>query len=283
MKVKISSFVSFMSILFSPLIFAQYPQMDFPLQIGNVWQFGEDSMFYSESRTVKDTIMPNGLTYTQIIGNLYNGFFRKEGTKIFSYNTVNDTEYVKYDFSLKVGDTSCVLIRWSDTTLITVFSVGTKNILGAERNYMTFFSDDLSGTRDGYEEVADGIGFVVYLGEPGIYYTVIGAVINGIKYGIITNVENTNSDIPKDFRLLQNYPNPFNPTTTIAFEITKPGYVKLIIYDFLGRNVTTLLDRFENSGAKKVIFDGKNLSSGVYFYTINYNGSIKSKSMLLLK
>ena len=45
MKVKISSFVSFMSILFSPLIFAQYPQMDFPLQIGNVWQFGEDSMF----------------------------------------------------------------------------------------------------------------------------------------------------------------------------------------------------------------------------------------------
>ena len=122
MRTIIIIFFSFANASFSSLIFAQYPQMDFPLQIGNVWQFGDGSSFYSESRAVKDTVMPNGLTYTQIIGNLYNGFFRKEGTKIFSYVTFYDTEYVKYDFSLSVGDTVCVLLRWADTTLITVSS-----------------------------------------------------------------------------------------------------------------------------------------------------------------
>lgn len=282
MKSRIFISIYFLSALVSSLIFAQNPQFDFPLQIGNRWQYSEGHGPYSESRAIKDTILPNGLNYTQVVGDLFSGFFRKEGSKIFSYSTLSDTEYVKYDFSLRVGDTLQVIIRDTDTTLITVYSAGTMTIFGTERNYMTFFRDNLPSTGDGGDVIADGLGFVQYFGEV-MFYGLTGAVINGVEYGVILDVATSDKNIPTDFRLLQNYPNPFNPSTTIAFEINIPGYVKMNIYDLLGNQVTTLLNEYKNTGIHQVIFYGENLSSGIYFYTITFNNIIKTKSMVLLK
>jgi hypothetical protein len=85
MKSRICANILFLITLFSSLLFSQYPQMDFPLQIGNRWQYtdGSSTLNYSESRTVKDTLMPNGLIYTRIEGALVSGFFRKDGPKVF--------------------------------------------------------------------------------------------------------------------------------------------------------------------------------------------------------
>lgn len=89
--------------------------------------------------------------------------------------------------------------------------------------------------------------------------------------------------IVSDFQLYQNYPNPFNPTTQVQFILPKPGTVKLTVFDVLGNEIETLVDGYLDSGTFEYYFDASNLSSGIYFYTLQYNNSILSKKMILLK
>jgi hypothetical protein len=85
------------------------------------------------------------------------------------------------------------------------------------------------------------------------------------------------------FQLQQNYPNPFNPSTDIKFAIPKAGNVSLIVYNILGEEVATLVNGFKPAQSYTVKFDGTGLASGVYFYTLRYNGQSMTKKMLLLK
>ena len=88
---------------------------------------------------------------------------------------------------------------------------------------------------------------------------------------------------PNDFVLGQNYPNPFNPTTTIKYQIPKLSFVTLKVYDVLGREIETLVDEEKPAGSYQVEWSTNNLSSGVYFYTINATGFIETKKMLLIR
>jgi predicted acyl esterase len=95
-------------------------------------------------------------------------------------------------------------------------------------------------------------------------------------------VDNKN-DVPVQYSLKQNYPNPFNPVTTIAYTLASAGNVKLVVYDILGREVKTLVKEAQQKGAHTVIFDGANLASGVYFYSINAGSFSDIKKMILVK
>jgi hypothetical protein len=86
-----------------------------------------------------------------------------------------------------------------------------------------------------------------------------------------------------DFSLLQNYPNPFNPTTKIEYKIGKAGFVSLKVYNVLGAEITTLVNKEELPGNYSVTFDGKNLPSGVYFYRLTSNKSELIHKMCLVK
>ena len=92
-----------------------------------------------------------------------------------------------------------------------------------------------------------------------------------------------NSEIPKEFKLYNSYPNPFNPSTKIKFDIPKSSYVKLIIYDVLGREITTLVDEKLNAGRYDVNWDGSSYPSGVYFYRLVTDEYVNVKRMVLLK
>jgi hypothetical protein len=94
---------------------------------------------------------------------------------------------------------------------------------------------------------------------------------------------NENNEIIKDFKLYQNYPNPFNPNSKIKMQISKLSYVKLIVYDVLGKEVTTLVNEKLNPGTYEVTFDGSNLPSGVYFYKLVTESFTDTKRMLLIK
>ena len=85
------------------------------------------------------------------------------------------------------------------------------------------------------------------------------------------------------FKLFQNYPNPFNPETTIEYTLHKSGNVKIVIYNFLGEEVVTLVNEYKNVGDYKEVFWGRNLSSGIYFYRLFSGNKFESKSMVLLK
>jgi hypothetical protein len=93
---------------------------------------------------------------------------------------------------------------------------------------------------------------------------------------------------PSVFSLYQNYPNPFNPSTKIIFFVTTKSNIKLVIYDLLGRQIRTLVDRIVAAGPQSVSWDGrdtqgKTVSSGVYFYSVEHSGQRITKQMVLIK
>lgn len=106
---------------------------------------------------------------------------------------------------------------------------------------------------------------------------------------IITDVdENSPSIIPTSFQLMQNYPNPFNPVTKINYCIPDVGTrhdmpTILKVYDILGNEVATLVDEQKSPGIYQVEFNGTNLSSGIYFYTLQAGNFTETKKLVLMK
>lgn len=86
-----------------------------------------------------------------------------------------------------------------------------------------------------------------------------------------------------DLSQSQNYPNPFNPSTTISYTISEASNVELKVYDYLGREVTTLVNGYKTAGEYFVNFDAGRLASGVYFYKIKIGNNVATKKMLLTK
>jgi hypothetical protein len=112
------------------------------------------------------------------------------------------------------------------------------------------------------------------------------------KFNEVTEIENENIKvIPSDYVLFQNYPNPFNPGTTIKYSIASPNLskgealvkVSMIVYDILGNEVVTLVNKEQAPGNYEVSFDASALSSGVYLYTIKAGSFVQTKKMLLMK
>lgn len=95
--------------------------------------------------------------------------------------------------------------------------------------------------------------------------------------------------IPQQFRLGQNFPNPFNPTTTIAYEVPKPGSrVEVVVFDVTGRRVAVLVNDHKDPGFYSLSWDGRNrngesLASGVYFLRMRAGQFVDTKKLLLLK
>jgi hypothetical protein len=98
----------------------------------------------------------------------------------------------------------------------------------------------------------------------------------------LTNIAERKSQPVAKFELLQNYPNPFNPSTLIQYSIPKPGKVRLNIYNFLGKNISSLVDEFQNPGSYTISFDAKNLASGIYFYELKLGNHSEIRKMILL-
>jgi exopolysaccharide biosynthesis protein len=101
---------------------------------------------------------------------------------------------------------------------------------------------------------------------------------------------------PTSFALFQNFPNPFNPTTIIRYSIPEietnvsstknlsiHGLTTLKIYNILGQEIATLVNKTQTSGNYEVTFNASNLASGVYYYTLKTSSFIKSKKMILLR
>ncbi|KUG25937.1 hypothetical protein ASZ90_004228 [hydrocarbon metagenome] len=99
--------------------------------------------------------------------------------------------------------------------------------------------------------------------------------------------ENT---LPFKFSLNQNYPNPFNPSTKIKFTLPnvgdenfRPLQTQLIVYDILGRDIKTLLNKPMQPGEYQVDFDATGLPSGVYFYRLSSGSFSQTRKMVLIR
>ena len=110
-------------------------------------------------------------------------------------------------------------------------------------------------------------------------------------------LQNISTSVPQNYELFQNYPNPFNPNTKIKFSIPTPlnppfakggtakpgGFVKLIVYDILGKEVQSLINEGLKPGTYEVEWNAGNYPSGVYFYKLTAQDYSETKKMVLIK
>jgi flagellar hook assembly protein FlgD len=123
-------------------------------------------------------------------------------------------------------------------------------------------------------EVQD-LNHITLVGEKGC---IVSASIGGVA-----GVEPTGDQDPRVLHLLQNYPNPFNPETQIDYFQPAQGYVRLEVYDILGREIATLIDGLQPAGNHSVKWDASSVSGGIYFYRLQTAGHIEARKMILLK
>jgi parallel beta-helix repeat protein len=124
-----------------------------------------------------------------------------------------------------------------------------------------------------FEGPIDTLGFVSGLKYKGVHPLVDVSYLRANPHAIIKTLIPVVDDIqgqPVEYKLYQNFPNPFNPTTTIQFDLPEDGLVTLKIFNVLGQEVKTLIEReMMGSGTEEIEFQAENLTSGVYFYRIS--------------
>ncbi len=119
--------------------------------------------------------------------------------------------------------------------------------------------------------------FVDIQGDGTFDSTIIPTSVTDIEETFYYNV------IIYEFSLQQNYPNPFNPTTKINYALPKASFVTLKIFDLLGKEIVTLIDRTQQSGRYDITFDASKLPSGMYIYQLVAGNFNQSKKMILIK
>lgn len=100
-----------------------------------------------------------------------------------------------------------------------------------------------------------------------------------------TGTDESAPSLPGSFQLMQNYPNPFNPYTTLTFVLGTSGTAELILYDMLGKKISTLISGYQEAGTCTIEFDAAkfNLPSGVYYAQLKAGGFTQSVKLLLMK
>jgi len=107
---------------------------------------------------------------------------------------------------------------------------------------------------------------------------------NILQKSTITGIQNPDREfVPKDFSLKQNYPNPFNPITKTKYSLPKAETVIIEVFNMLGKHVQTLINKKMPQGEHEISFDGRLMSSGIYFYKMKAGNFEQTKKMLLLK
>jgi glycosidase len=164
------------------------------------------------------------------------------------------------------------------------------NFSGSSVNNPNFFRTGFSGLPIGSYKLTDIItnndaGVLTIAGNGDINCT---PEISIPSYGTAILKTDKLTDVGENyelnsFYLEQNYPNPFNPTTKISWQSPVSSWQTLKVYDVLGNEVTTLIDKEMEAGYHSVEFDASKLPSGVYFYRLKTEHFINTKMMLLLK
>lgn len=99
----------------------------------------------------------------------------------------------------------------------------------------------------------------------------------------LTNVQQVNTITPAQYKLFDAYPNPFNPTTNFKFAVPTAAFVKLTVYDILGREAALLVNGEMNAGTYNVDWNASAFASGIYFYSLTSGSFTETKRVVLVK
>jgi hypothetical protein len=227
-----------------------------------------------------DTTLSNGKQYAFIPGGPFT-FQRQDGARVYRYN--GNSDELLFDFSKSVGDTVVSVARSSDTTDIILVARDTVTLFGRRLRHWSYFinwSRRAIDDEQGYD-IVDSIG-ITEIALANATAVLHMAMIDGQSF------ETTSADPivalnNEELWLGQNYPNPFNPETRIVFTIPCSGIPFLRVFNRLGQEVYSRSLGFHQAGAHEIDFDGRKLSSGVYFYRMEFGLGARTRTFILLK
>ena len=271
-------------ILFPFSLFAQSTDY-FPAHIDDIFIY-ESHDYESDYITYDTTIVTNVIQ--KVDGGIdiyYNNsnqprYYKASNGNIFQY--FNNTPYLWYDFTTASQDTFETELYGSQLFVVVYYggsSMFGKNI--SARSF-TFYSKN-SYSANACNWLGKGMGPIEtnsYISYPSVS-SLVGCIIDGKRYGTLVGIKD--EELNNNYELFQNYPNPFNPVTTISYSLPEQTHVRIKVFDVLGREVTELTNGLNTPGEHKVVFDGTNLSSGVYYYSIKTSKYSKTKKLVLLK
>jgi len=97
------------------------------------------------------------------------------------------------------------------------------------------------------------------------------------------SLSNFDDTIPSVFNVSNAYPNPFNPATKINIDIPEAGILNVGVYNLKGQLISTLLNETVYPGTHSVVWDGSNLTSGLYIFSVSYDGKTYNQKVTLVK
>jgi Neuraminidase (sialidase) len=227
-----------------------------------VLHYSDNGINWSNGIRVNQDNLNNGkIQYLPAISIDYNG-----GINIIFYddrNTSSDSAEVYLARSTD-GGTSWAEFQISD------HKFKPKSVIGGPSNYQGDYISILSDDSKLYAYWMDD-----YSGIYQIWSRIID--INSLDVKISEN------SFISSFKLFQNYPNPFNPTTKIKWQTPTDSHQRLVIFDVLGKEITTLVDDYRQAGIYEVEFNAVELPSGIYFYKLTAGSFSETRKMILIR
>lgn len=233
---------------------------------GTTWEKKMDGIPFTVVRSFD--IAPNG----DIVVGTENGIFR---------STTNADSWVRIDTQKTIKPVFGVFVTINKEGKI--FVGGSNN----SSDYGVYYSENngVSWTyiQNGYTSIDNQAKL------QSLFVASDGHLFAGTSAGLFRSLQKTTSVKQvhaaelSNFRLEQNYPNPFNPSTMIRYQVPVYSHVSLKLYDAIGREIASLVNERQLAGNYEVPFDGKNLSSGVYFYKLQAEGFVQTRKMMLTK
>lgn len=288
----------FLFLLFNYLNLPAYAQdttlFYFPLQIGDRWEYTSSRgtvPLIVQKEVTGDTLMPDGLQYKKIrisdpmIGVRYEFQRIQDSTKIYvrpQNSCIGDTLFFQLD--LYAGKEWSA---WPEGLSLHVDSIYQSQFLGRELAAALITRPEASFGILQYI-IVDSLG-IYFVGFEGGFEILNGAIVNGVNYGILTNLRNAKfSDELVAHRLEQNYPNPFNHETILEYTLARSDEVELIIFNTFGQIARHLVDEYQNAGTHRIRWNGKDddgltLPSGVYYYSLKFSKRTIRKKLLFVK
>lgn len=227
-------------------VFRQYTSSNWNIKYFRTTNFGNFAILAGESVLWGSSTNPN--YQPDIMGR------RNSNTHFFSFETSGTTV--------------------DDIHYVTITSAGATNHL-SKMNAIDATSE-MVGPKAAYRFVDNDSCFAIYPENGPVNIWVAAGCT-----GTVTNI--AGNQILTDYELAQNYPNPFNPSTNIRYNIPVNGFVKIVLYDVLGKEVKAIISEYKSAGNYLIGVNASELAGGVYFYKMTVNDYTNVKKMILMK
>lgn len=273
------------TLVYNGLAQTPHPLSFYPPQVGNAWQYR--SQFTGEiiftERILRDSVTQNGSIFLWIFTTPANDTSIYEIDSTSSFWSVSVAPFFRSDCIYKLAADSGDVWRINPQRFDSARVLGVRSgIVFGQTTIVKKIEYRSRSFWYGTRYLASDFGLVRWEIEPSDIWYLAGAIINGVQWGTIVSVAESES-VPSSLVLHQNFPNPFNPSTTISYELPKQGHVRLNIFDLLGREVAALVNGIQSTGKHSILFNASSLSSGVYLYRLETGGSTITQKLVFQK